>query len=82
MVNGLLMQYKKLLTALFILNIFCSASSQTFISLRLGEVKPEGWIKNQMIRDISSGYISVYDSLQPSLKLNVFGFKKAKIIDR
>jgi len=72
------MQYRKLLIVFFLFNIFCSVSSQTFVSLRLGEVKPEGWIKNQMVRDISSGYISVYDSLQPSLKLNVFGFKKAK----
>ncbi|WP_114778549.1 beta-L-arabinofuranosidase domain-containing protein [Botryobacter ruber] len=41
--------------------------------LPLSEVKPEGWIKNLMLRDMKQGYLSILEETQPTLKHNVFG---------
>lgn len=45
--------------------------------LSLNEIKVGGWIKNQIERDITSGYISVYEQLQPTMRNNTFGPVKA-----
>lgn len=37
--------------------------SQPYKVLPLTEIKPAGWIKKQMMRDITTGYISVYEQL-------------------
>ena len=55
-----------------------SLSAASLKVLPLGEIKPSGWIKNQMLRDITSGYISAYDRTQPSLSRNFFGPVKQK----
>lgn len=46
--------------------------------LPLREIRASGWLRNQMIRDMKSGYISVYDQLQPTMQNRVFGPRKAK----
>lgn len=67
-----------------LISIFCSFSllplfsQSTFETLPLNEIKVEGWMKKQLNRDISEGYISKYDELQPTMKNNVFGPVKAK----
>ena len=54
------------------------APAQTFERLPLGEIKAGGWLRKQIERDITSGYISIYDKLQPTMQGDVFGPKKAK----
>jgi DUF1680 family protein len=51
---------------------------QNFKTLPLREIVVKGWIKNQIERDITTGYISVYDQIQPTMQGNVFGKVKAK----
>ena len=50
-----------------------SLSGQSLKVLPLDEIMPTGWIKSQILRDITSGYISAYDRIQPSLGRNYFG---------
>lgn len=71
-------QMKKILTILILICLSRIGYAQSFEVLPLGEIKAEGWIKSQMLRDISSGYISVYDEIQPTLKTNAFGPKKTR----
>lgn len=52
--------------------------AQPLLALSLDEIKAEGWLKNQMLRDITSGYISAYDKMQPTMQQNVFGPLKSK----
>lgn len=67
-------------------SIFCIALFFTLFSVKaermkvlpLNQISVQGWIKNQMDRDITSGYISVYDQIQPTMQGNVFGKVKAK----
>lgn len=62
--------------------IDCKSQNKKVITsltpLPLNEIKVDGWIKKQIDRDITSGYLSVYDELQPSMKKNTFGPIKAK----
>lgn len=53
-------------------------NSNEIVQVPLSEIEPGGWLKQQILRDITSGYISIYDELQVSLQGNVFGPKKAK----
>ena len=46
--------------------------------LPLSEVKASGWMKEQILREITSGYIALYDRIQPTMQQNVFGPVKAK----
>lgn len=55
-----------------------AADKVGFIPLKLNEVKIDGWMKKQIERDITSGYISVYTDLQPTMQSNTFGPKKTK----
>lgn len=47
-------------------------------ALRLGEIKPQGWIREQMVRDLSSGYISQEWLWQPAIRAHAFGAAKVK----
>ena len=47
-------------------------------ALRLGEIKPQGWIREQMVRDLSSGYISQEWLGQPAARAHVFGANQVK----
>lgn len=49
---------------------------KSFKVLPLNEIKPEGWLKNQILRDMKEGYFSVLDEMQPTLKHGVFGPEK------
>lgn len=68
----------KRLLILFALAASFSAVGQSLRTLPLCEIEARGWIRSQMLRDITSGYISVYDRLQPTMQGNVFGPVKAK----
>lgn len=68
----------KRLLILFALAAFFPGFAQSLQTLPLREVGARGWIRSQMLRDITSGYISVYDRLQPTMQGNVFGPVKAK----
>ena len=50
-----------------------ATATESFQVLPLGEVWPTGWMKNQLTRDITTGYIGAYDRIQPSLGRNYFG---------
>ena len=64
----------KIATALFAsLLAVGSLPAASFEVLPLGDIKPIGWMKNQLTRDITTGYISAYDRIQPSLGRNFFG---------
>ena len=64
----------KIATALFAsLLAVGSLPAASFEVLPLGDIKPVGWMKNQLTRDITTGYISAYDRIQPSLGRNFFG---------
>ena len=39
------------------------AAEEAFLPLRLGEVKPEGWLRAQLARDVASGYHGNIDAL-------------------
>jgi len=64
---------------LLLLFVIQFVNSQPLQKLPLREIQIEGWMKNQLTRDITTGYISVYDELQPTMQMNVFGPKKPKI---
>jgi len=68
----------KRLLILFALAAALTSAAQPLRPLPLREIETRGWIRNQMLRDITSGYISVYDRLQPTMQGNVFGPVKAK----
>jgi len=38
---------------------------QEFSKLKLGEIRPEGWLKKQMERDVKKGLVRYFDSLVP-----------------
>ena len=40
--------------------------------LKAGSIEPEGWIKEQMHRDLTQGYIGHYDKVHPTVTHNVF----------
>ena len=74
-----LFQVLTLATAILICSAQAVAENSTGLKpLSLGEIKAGGWMKNQIERDITSGYISVYDQIQPSLSKNTFGPVKSK----
>ena len=41
--------------------------------LRYGEIKPTGWILEQMRRDLKDGFAGHYDEVAPEARTNVFG---------
>ncbi len=55
-----------------------SARADSFEKLPLGDIKASGWLLNQIERDITTGYISVYDKLQPTMQGDAFGPVKKK----
>jgi DUF1680 family protein len=69
---------KKSLIITLLALIFVQSSAEKLKVLPLNQISVQGWIKNQMERDITSGYISVYDQIQPTMQGNVFGKVKAK----
>ena len=54
--------------------------AQALKQLPLNEIKPAGWIKKQMLRDLSSGYISVYDQIQPNIGIDEKKKKKIQTL--
>jgi len=69
-----------LIAAAFIVGI--SAGAQQLRTLPLNQIEARGWIQKQMLRDITSGYISVYDKIQPTMQVDVFGSEKIKYVRR
>jgi len=73
-----------LLTVLMLFMLSCkkeSAYHQTkipseFEFLNLDEIKPEGWIKAQLIRDLETGFTGHLDSLTFYASADIFGSKK------
>jgi len=59
-----------------------SAGAQQLRTLPLSEIEARGWMQKQMLRDITSGYISVYDQIQPTMQVDVFGSQKIKYSKR
>ena len=51
---------------------------EALVPLPLREVRASGWMREQILRDITSGYISVYDRLQPTMRENAYGPQKTK----
>src|SRR5215472_12572481 len=47
-------------------------ASQTFEWLRMGEVKPTGWIKEQMLRDLRDGFAGCLDKLCHEASSDIF----------
>lgn len=64
--------------SIFIFIISLSLNAQTLKTLPLNEITVGGWIKNQIERDITSGYMSIYSDLQPTMQGNVYGPNKVK----
>ena len=52
--------------------------AQELETLPLHEIETGGWMKEQMLRDITSGYISEYENMQPSMKYDSFGARKTR----
>ena len=69
------------LIAMSFVGVSCTTAvnvkNKILIPLQLDEIQVGGWMKNQIERDITSGYISVYEELQPSMRKNAFGPVKA-----
>ncbi len=40
--------------------------------LKAGEIKPKGWIKEQLEKDLTEGYIGQFDKVHPTVNQNVF----------
>lgn len=40
--------------------------------LKAGEIKPKGWIKEQLHRDLTEGYIGQFDKVHPTVTHNLF----------
>ena len=40
--------------------------------LKAGDIKPEGWIKEQLKRDLTEGYIGVFNKVHPTVNNDVF----------
>lgn len=55
-----------------------ATAAESFQVLPLGEVRPTGWMKHQLTRDITTGYIGAYERIQPSLSRDYFGPVKQK----
>ena len=53
-------------------------SGQVLETLPLNEIKAGGWMLHQMSRDIESGYISVYEKMQPTMGYDAFGPVKTR----
>jgi uncharacterized protein len=51
-------------------------SLQSFKVVSLKEVKPAGWLKKQIVRDMNVGYFSAIEEMQPTLQHAVFGPNK------
>lgn len=49
--------------ALLFTSVRVFAATEAFLPLRLGEVKPEGWLRAQLARDIESGFAGHLDAL-------------------
>lgn len=49
------------------------AVTPVFSFLKFGEVKPEGWILEQMRRDLKDGFAGHYDEVAPEARTDVFG---------
>jgi hypothetical protein len=47
------------------------------IMMKSGEVKPRGWILEQIRGDLRRGYVGNYDKLTPTAKVGLFGNNKA-----
>jgi uncharacterized protein len=69
---------KKLINLFFALCFFSFVTNAQLKTLPLNEISLDGWMKDQLARDISTGYISIYDELQPTMQMDVFGPEKAK----
>ncbi|MEA4935524.1 MAG: glycoside hydrolase family 127 protein [Paludibacter sp.] len=69
---------KKIIVFILILFAIQTGNSQSLKTIPLNEIKAAGWMKNQLLRDISTGYIANYEKLQPTMQMNVFGPVKAK----
>ena len=48
------------------------ANKPVFTWLRLGDVVPEGWIKQQMLRDLQTGFAGCLDKLCPQAASDIF----------
>lgn len=44
----------------------------TYAILPAGTIQPEGWIRNQLQRDLREGYIGSFDEVHPTVTHNVF----------
>ncbi|GHU98729.1 hypothetical protein FACS1894159_01660 [Bacteroidia bacterium] len=69
---------KKIILAVALLLVSPWIWGRSMQCLPLKEIQAGGWIKKQMERDITSGYISAYDQIQVSMQGDVFGPQKAK----
>ncbi|WP_114778558.1 beta-L-arabinofuranosidase domain-containing protein [Botryobacter ruber] len=52
-----------------------------FKLLRLSEVEAGGWLRNLVERDMTQGYLSAIDKMQPTMKHKVFGPDKVTNFD-
>jgi DUF1680 family protein len=49
-----------------------SAIAPVFTNLTLGEIKPSGWVKEQMLRDLHQGFAGHLDQLCPEASSDIF----------
>lgn len=47
-----------------------------FERLPLGQIKPKGWIKAQMVGDLKNGYTGHLDSLTKTVQISIFGSQR------
>src|SRR5512137_2607396 len=51
------------------------SNTPSFSFLRFGEIKPAGWLRTQMLRDLEQGFVGCLDELVPEiiLKDDIYG---------
>jgi len=47
------------------------------VMMKSGEVKPRGWILEQMRGDLRAGYVGCFDKITPTASVGLFGKNKA-----
>src|SRR6056297_2073160 len=69
---------KILILSMLMLNVLNSRAEKDmkeiyqYKILQAGEIKPKGWIKEQLHRDLTEGYIGQFDKVHPTVTHNLF----------
>ncbi len=74
------MKYTLLIILFIIPNVLVSMNKTSTSSnsiykyelFKAGEIMPNGWIREQLLRDLTDGYIGQFDKVHPTVRHNVF----------